>query len=533
MRVPTDYAPSVAPQVGGPVALPFQRIDASPAAFGAGIGEANIHSGAASAASADRSFATQMALQGLQDETRAKDAATGFSRDLSDLQFNPKTGFQTKLGRDAIDSYPDIQTKVDALHKQYRDGLPNPEAQRMFDASALREAQRSVESMSSHVAQQNRVWMQQSSDARIANMNDIASLNYNDDYRFGQAVATIKDEVQQQGEMNGWAPEQVQAAQSKAVSTAWYQRLTAMDVHDPNGARTLYGRVSDQLDPAHRAAIDQKILGRQQLAVRAAQAADTHAEHMLRLRGEAAEKDMFQLDADHGLTRDWLDANKRWLPPAGYKAGLELVDPRRDVKDDSATVAYLVPRLDDANLDRELTNALLTGHISKPTYISLSEKNRAHLRDDQPASPYKSGFSLVKTTLDPGQLVTGAAAAIGRAGMAQALLEYENNAAAHPGATREELQGQAQQIIKRYQIISFNDMSMATGLPKYYSGTRDSMTLDDVGAAEAKTLEALDTKKLSSAQADQELRTLNNWRGILQAKAAAAAVPATPAPRAK
>jgi hypothetical protein len=58
-------------------------------------------------------------------------------------------------------------------------------------------------------------------------------------------------------------------------------------------------------------------------------------------------------------------------------------------------------------------------------------------------------------------------------------------------------------------------MQKATGLPRYYDGTRVAITLRALDAAENQTVAALDAQTLIKVQIEQELQKIETWRAIL------------------
>jgi hypothetical protein len=187
--------------------------------------------------------------------------------------------------------------------------------------------------------------------------------------------------------------------------------------------------------------------------------------------------------------------------------------------DDNEAVIDLTRRVDGDDPDtfqRIATGYLRDGKLKSATFTAMVGKNRTAFRDDAPGSPYKSGRALVSTTLDPGQLLSGGGAAIARAGLAQALIEYDNWTQATPNATRADSVAMAQSIIKRYQFMPYEDMKKSIGLSPYFGGkTSLTVTLKDIEAAESALARDIRAGGMSKSQQEFEIRRLNNWRDIL------------------
>ncbi|TDY26306.1 soluble lytic murein transglycosylase [Paraburkholderia sp. BL6665CI2N2] len=236
----------------GQVHAAYDNASASPDAFGAQIGVAAQRIGAATDQVSNTMAQAAVAFQGLQNETLAKNADIQLASKLTDLQFDPQNGYGTKLGKDAVDGYQDYQQSVQQAYQDARSALPNPAAQRMFDSAGVKRVEYALSSGAQHAAQQNKIWQVGTADARANLEMNTAANYYNDDNRFGQAVATIKDEALQMGELQGWSPEQVAAKQSDYVSKAWQQRIMRYAQNDPVAAQNMYSDNQQQISAADR-----------------------------------------------------------------------------------------------------------------------------------------------------------------------------------------------------------------------------------------------------------------------------------------
>lgn len=256
--------------------------------------------------------------------------------------------------------------------------------------------------------------------------------------------------------------------------------------------------------------------------IRLAEKAERDAEKSLKRQGDDTFKNLSGMAANSSLTRDDIEAAKPMLDPSDYRtllSDLENQDDPEKVTDDPSVVANFEFRVDSEDIRQDLLKSLNNKEISLTTFRSLNQKNRELRKPDAtdgPPSPFKSGREFVKTTLNPSQLLDGPAAAVANSGLANALVEYDNWAAAHPEATRAAAQQQASEIVTRYQVINYSNMSMATGLPAGYVGTRNDLTAADIDEAEDRVMADLDAKRLSEAEALQELRKITSWRAIIE-----------------
>lgn len=253
-------------------------------------------------------------------------------------------------------------------------------------------------------------------------------------------------------------------------------------------------------------------------AVRLSEKAERDAEKRDGVRADEIAKDGFTLLAEDALTARWLDINRPILKKADFRALQSALTTSGGARDEAEAVIDLTSRLDSEDVSDIAARYLRDNRLSIGTYQSVVQRNRAALSDDRPASPYKSARERVKVSLDPGAILSGAAAQIGRIGQSSALAELDAFAEANPEASRLEYNNEAEAIVDRFQILNFDQMSLAVGLPRFFGGRRDELTIADVDDAERKAVQAFDESRLTETGLELELRKLRNWRGILSAK---------------
>lgn len=238
---------------------------------------------------------------------------------------------------------------------------------------------------------------------------------------------------------------------------------------------------------------------------------------------DRATKEVMSKISDNTLTRDYLEMARPYLKPDDYNAGLKVLKGGAPV-DNRDTMAALLPRLDREDIGKPLLDALQKNEITKDTFVSLMEKNRQALKDDGPPSPYRQGYTYVNDFLAPALMFDAASAKIANAGRAAALLEYNTFA----DNNRDQIKAnpilatqQAQDIVRRYQLINFDQISLAVGLPEGYAGTRENISAEDVKAAGVRILQLFDKGAVSEAQKTFELRRLDQWDEIIKRRDAA------------
>ncbi len=219
---------------------PLQNISPSANSFGAQTAEAVKALGSNLDKTGDVLAERALAFQGLQNEAMAKDADTSGTRQLVDILHDPQAGYFSKFGKDAVDSYGSTMKQLEKVRQDTKATLPNPEAQKLFDNTFARRLDYAMGDMAGHASQQNRKWMQDSSEARIDTAKNLVSLDPANNARFTSNLGVIKSEVEQQGEMWGQAPDTVKANLQKQTSAAWETRIRSLATSDPIAAQDMY-----------------------------------------------------------------------------------------------------------------------------------------------------------------------------------------------------------------------------------------------------------------------------------------------------
>lgn len=315
----------------------------------------------------------------------------------------------------------------------------------------------------------------------------------------------------------------ITAVQAQAKKQAWvldYARASVALLPEEEQIRTLSGvPAAGSITTFIPADERERLLDRavMRLAQRDARQERIEAKAQKKINEDTL-KEAFSRASKSTLTPEYVEQIRPWLSPNEYKGLLKTLNAEDNV-DDAEAIADLVRKIDSVDTEefqKSAVSYMQRGKLKTSTYISLSEKNRTASKDDAPASPYRSGRDLVKGALDPGQLLSGPAAGMARLGMTQALIEYDNWMQANPRAERADAVAQAQEIVRRYEIVKSSDMKSAIGLSRYFGPkSKDEVTSTDIDAAEIKLYQDIEGNRLSKPQAEFEIRLLENWRGIV------------------
>lgn len=220
------------------------------------LSQATSQFGAALEQAGDVASKHALVYQALNNETEAKQADVGFDHVTSNILFDPKDGYFSKTGQHALDAYGPTMEALEKARQDALGTLNNPMAKKMADDVFVQKIGRLEPTMGEHAAQQRKVWMNETSNARIASATQEAVNFFGDPIKQGQAFATIKDEVLSQGEQNGWSPEFTKQTQDKAVSNAMVSVIDRQAVADPLKAQATYQANTDLVLPENRAQVE-------------------------------------------------------------------------------------------------------------------------------------------------------------------------------------------------------------------------------------------------------------------------------------
>lgn len=260
MRAPTAELPTIEPSGGTSMARPVRiNVDAEPSAFGAAPAQALQHLAAVGEQAGNEMFRTAMMRQDLINETAANQGLNVVETNHANYLHDPKTGFLTKRGQDAITGYAQATQDLNKMTADARAALPNDATRRMFDTQALRSTRYAIMQAGAHADQETKSWIQQGAQGRIETVINNGALNWNDPKQVDYNLGRIAVEVQSKGQLEGTPPEKI------AADTTHYQSAFLMSVghqalaHDVTAASAILDKYRGQMDAAHVASLDQAV----------------------------------------------------------------------------------------------------------------------------------------------------------------------------------------------------------------------------------------------------------------------------------
>lgn len=222
-------------------------------AFGAGLARGLQDAG---------NVMTQRALQlkAEEDEARAREMDTEFSRRMLEVLHDPESGYFTQKGRTAMDGFKPTQETIDKLRREIAARAGNDTQRQLFERSATARQTAGLESMSRHAARETTTWKNQVDEAAAIQARDMAVANRNDPKIVSQninagryAQAMILDRQGVTGEAKQVALEAWETETHKAIIDGMLKD------DNPQAAKAYYERNMERIDGTSRPGIEQAI----------------------------------------------------------------------------------------------------------------------------------------------------------------------------------------------------------------------------------------------------------------------------------
>lgn len=195
--------------------------------------------------------------QAVVNEAAVKDADAKLTDAITDVMHDPKNGYMTQLGKNAIDGYSGVVDRLRALPEGFTDGLKNPRQQEMFKQAAAGRINAAIQGAAVHAGQQTQRYELDSSLARADSASTAIVNGYNpapgaDQSLFQHNVDTLKAELSHAAEVQGLDG----PAKDQFIGNAMSKTYTGLidhlvSNHQNQAAQDVFAKVKDQMDPAH------------------------------------------------------------------------------------------------------------------------------------------------------------------------------------------------------------------------------------------------------------------------------------------
>ena len=229
------------------------NVQATPGAFGAGIGQGLQQVGQGMGQAAD----ALGQLQAFDDAQRAKDADTEFANWSRERMYGDG-GFMTLEGRAAVDARAAFEREAEEKRKEFGKNLVGGAAQEYARASQSR-VQSMFQTSIVHAANARKQWFNDATAARLDTFAEDAVAAYNDPKKVDFNIAAGQAEIRQQAQMLGWDDATRQNREKEFISSTRLNTALRLMEDDPTKAKAYYDQHKDQFTGPHQYQFDKAI----------------------------------------------------------------------------------------------------------------------------------------------------------------------------------------------------------------------------------------------------------------------------------
>tara|TARA_B100000965_G_scaffold201278_1_gene168044 strand:+ start:8749 stop:10896 length:2148 start_codon:yes stop_codon:yes gene_type:complete len=211
--------------------------------FGAAQARGMIAAGRGLQQAAEATFAISRDMQREVDEARVRDADTGLTKDIDEAIYNPKTGYRTKRGKDALDALAQEKLDQDFEHiiERHGKGLTTEQANQ-YKRLAKRRKEAAVRGLMQYAQDEGRRYVEQTAIDRISVLTDEAATNYADETIVRRNINTALVEVREMRDRNGWSKETANVKAAEIMDSIHLAVATRMAEDDLEAARAYVDR---------------------------------------------------------------------------------------------------------------------------------------------------------------------------------------------------------------------------------------------------------------------------------------------------
>ena len=197
---------------------------------------------------------------GLQaDEMVARQLDTGFATEVRSLVHDPATGLAGRDPEDALVGIPETIPLLAELKDRYLAQAKGPRQKALLEPLIDRRLDRAGGELGRIVQQATLVLDDRSVAERLADLQQDASLSWQDPAHLRLLGRTAVDELRYQGERKGWDAGRTDTAVRTGLSDLYAGAVEAAIGQDPERAATLYAHARDVIQPERQAIVERRI----------------------------------------------------------------------------------------------------------------------------------------------------------------------------------------------------------------------------------------------------------------------------------
>lgn len=216
--------------------LPTQSIDATPAAFGAQVGQAEQSAGQATEKGGMGLDELAGHFQDIYNDSTSRDAVTEGSKQLAQAEFN----YKQQKGLNAANAFPVFQKSASDIMENLAASMPNPAAQKNFKDDFSKEIQQAIFRSGSYAADQVEQGQTASLEASMSNKVGMMAAHITDPTSRAADISSVRDEALQYAHIKGLDPETADKLVSHNIGEGYATGIRSIIQTDPDHAKQLY-----------------------------------------------------------------------------------------------------------------------------------------------------------------------------------------------------------------------------------------------------------------------------------------------------
>jgi hypothetical protein len=263
VQVPDPGAPqSVEPTA---VADTTQRVQTSPDAFGAGIGQSLSQLGQvfgqASNEAADRAMRQQAMANNIASDGAVNSYMSSAQKLLNGDPNDPNAqpGYLTLKGQAAIDAAPKVNQQLIDLRNSLSGQMATPQQKLSFDEETRRFQFGHLSQIGEHFDQQTQQLATGTAEAKIDLVHMAGAQNYGNPDMLKAGLQTSQDTTERYAASQGWSPEQTQVALQRDRDSYFAKAADAAAADNPETAQALLVSNRSLMSPNGYAAITEQL----------------------------------------------------------------------------------------------------------------------------------------------------------------------------------------------------------------------------------------------------------------------------------
>lgn len=235
---------------------------------------------------------------------------------------------------------------------------------------------------------------------------------------------------------------------------------------------------------------------------------------------EATAKDADILLAQGELTSNWVIENEDNLSKQDFRHFLNrLSGATGRITTSPFIFSDLYERSGSGeNVKDEARQFLVSGQMSQSDYEKIVKRVEDEEIEGQVPSWFKRGEAFINTSLKPSDLNEDAFAKVRHA---DAVNEWRVWAENHPNVSFEEAEKEYKRLVDGALLLNLENQLAGKNQPRFFSGDRTKMTLENVVQTMQKTQQALDSGQLDESEFKREIMKLREFKRAIEKSQAA------------